>query len=143
MFSNETGQIPMRSQRGNKYIMVLVEIDSITILVEPMKSRKDEEMTHVYNALLLRLKQAGIVPKKQVLDNKVSENTKNHICGTCKFNMELVPPGCHQCNAVEVAICNFIAHFLSILAGIADNSPKPMGLAPPTNQDHDQLHPTI
>ncbi len=36
---------------------------------------------------------------------------------------ELVPPGCHQCNAAEVAIRNFKAHFLSILAGVADDFP--------------------
>ena len=36
-----------------------------------------------------------------------------------KYNMELelVPPGCHRRNAAEVAIRNFKAHFLSILAG--------------------------
>ncbi len=48
---------------------------------------------------------------------------KNHIRDTCKFVMELVLPGCHQRNAAEVAICNFKAHFLSILAGVADNFP--------------------
>jgi hypothetical protein len=103
--------------------MVMVEIDSNTILVEPMKSRKDEEMIRAYNALLLRLKRAGIVPKKHVLDNKVSENMKNHIRHTCKFDMELVPPGCHRRNAAKVAIRNFKAHFLSVLAGVADNFP--------------------
>ena len=83
-------------QRGNKYIMVMVEIDSKAILVEPMKSRKDEEMIRAYNAILLRLKRAGIISKKHVLDNKVSKNMKNHIHDTCKFDMELVPPGCHR-----------------------------------------------
>ncbi len=53
MFSNQTGQFPTRSQQGNKYIMVMVEIDSNAILVQPMKSRKDEEMIRAYNALLL------------------------------------------------------------------------------------------
>jgi len=95
MFFDQTGQFPTRSQRGNKYIMVMVEIDSNAILVEPMKSHKDDEMIRTYNALLLRLKRAGIVPKKHVLDNKVSEKMKNHIRDTCKNNMELVPPGCH------------------------------------------------
>jgi hypothetical protein len=123
MFSDQTGQFPMRSQRGNKYIMVMVEIDSNAILVEPMKSHKDEEMIHTYNTLLLHLKQAGIVPKKHVLDNKVSENMKNHIHDTCKFDMELVPPGCHQRNAAKVAICNFNVHFLSVLAGVANDFP--------------------
>jgi hypothetical protein len=121
MFSNQTGQLPTRSQRGNKYIVVMVEIDNNAILIEPMKSRKDEEMIRAYNALLLQLKCAGIVPKKHVLDNEVPENMKNHIRNTCKLDMELVPSGCHQRNAAKVAICNFKAHFLSVLAGIAEN----------------------
>ncbi len=36
--------------------MVMVEINSNAILIEPMKSRKDEEMIRTYNALLLQLK---------------------------------------------------------------------------------------
>jgi hypothetical protein len=123
MFSDQTGQFPMRLQSGNKYIMVLVEINSNAILVEPMKSRKDAEMIRAYNTLLLQLKRAGIIPKNHVLDNKVSENMKNHICDTCKMNMELVPPGCHRQNAAEVAICNFKSHFLSVLAGVANDFP--------------------
>ncbi len=101
----------------------MVEVDSSAILVKPMKSRKDEKMILAYNALLLRLKQTGIVPKKHVLDNKVSDNMKNHICNTCNFDMELVPLECHQRNAAKVAIRNFKTHFLSILAGVADNFP--------------------
>jgi hypothetical protein len=63
-------------------MMVMVEINGNAILVELMKSRKDEEMIRAYNALLLRLKHAGIVPKKHVLDNEVSKNMKNHIPDT-------------------------------------------------------------
>ena len=103
--------------------MVMAEINSNTILIEPMKSRKDEEMIRTYKALLLQLKQAGIVPKKHVINNKESENMKNHIHDTCKFDMKLVPPGCHQCNAAKVAIRNFKAHFLSVLAGVANDFP--------------------
>ena len=127
MFSDQTGQFPMQFQQGNKYIMVMVEINSNAILVEPVKSRKDEEMVQGYNALLLHLKHADIVPKKHILDNEVPENMKNHIPDTCKFDIELVPPGCHQRNAAEVAIRNFKAHFLSILAGVADNFPQAYG----------------
>ena len=36
IFSDQMGQFPTRLQRGNKYIMVMVEIDSNTILVEPL-----------------------------------------------------------------------------------------------------------
>jgi len=101
----------------------MVEIDSNAILVEPMKNRKDAKMIRAYNALLLGLKRAGIIPKKHVLDNKVSENMKIHIHDMCKLDMELVPPGCHRRNAAEVAIRNFKAHFLSVLAGVSNNFP--------------------
>jgi hypothetical protein len=39
----------MQSQQGNKYIMVMVEIDSNAILAKPMKSNKDAEMIQVYD----------------------------------------------------------------------------------------------
>ena len=43
--SDQKGQFPTptQSKRGNKYIMVMVEVDSNTILVEPLKSCKDAE----------------------------------------------------------------------------------------------------
>jgi hypothetical protein len=61
-FSNQTRQFPTRSKSGNKYIMVMVEIDSNVILVKPLKCRKDAEHIRGCNALFLRLRQAGIVP---------------------------------------------------------------------------------
>ena len=39
MCTNQTGKFPVTSFRGCQYIMVLFEIDSNNILVEPMKSR--------------------------------------------------------------------------------------------------------
>eukprot|EP00956_Cyclotella_meneghiniana_P040900 scaffold208759_cov72-Cyclotella_meneghiniana.AAC.1 len=36
IFSDQTGKFPTQSQRGNKYIMVMVEIDSNATIVEPM-----------------------------------------------------------------------------------------------------------
>ena len=44
IYSDQTGQFLKRSLRSNRYIMVMVEINSNAILVEPMKSRKDREM---------------------------------------------------------------------------------------------------
>jgi hypothetical protein len=103
--------------------MIIVEINWNAILVEPMKNCKDTKMIRTYKALLLQLKRAGIVPKKHVLDNEVSENMKNHICDRCKLEMELVTQGCHRCNAAKVAIHNFKAHFLCTLGGVANNFP--------------------
>ena len=70
-----------------------------------------------------RLRRAGVVPKKHVLDNKISESMKDMIWDEFKMQVELVTRGCHRKNAAEAAIRNFKAHFLSILAGTAKNSP--------------------
>ena len=101
----------------------MVEIDSNAILVEPLKSRKDPELTRAYKTIMLRLKKAGIVPKKHILDNEVSEAMKEVIREEYNMEMELVLPGCHCRNAAEVAIRNFKAHFLSVLAGTAKDFP--------------------
>ena len=74
--------------------MVLIKIDSNCILVEAMSSRNDEEMKRAYLVLLQRLKRAGVVPTKHVLDNEISHNMKELIKDTCK--LELVPPDCHR-----------------------------------------------
>ena len=77
-------------------------------------------MTRAYRAMMTRLKRAVIVPKKHVLDNEVSEVTKAIIRDKYHMEMELVPPGCNRRNVAEVAIRNFKAHFLSVLAGTAE-----------------------
>jgi hypothetical protein len=123
IFTDQTGQFPTRSQAGNKYIMVMVEIDSSAILVEPIKNRTDAELTRAYSALMLRLRRAGVTPRKHVLDNEISSAMKDLIRDTYKMTLELVPPGCHRRNAAEVAIRNFKSHFLSVLAGVADDFP--------------------
>ena len=41
VFSDQTGQFPTRPKQGNKYIMVMVEIYSNSILVETIKNRTD------------------------------------------------------------------------------------------------------
>ena len=54
IFTDQTGKFPTRLQRvGNKYIMVMVKIDSNAIHVEPMTGRKDVEMIRAYDALII------------------------------------------------------------------------------------------
>ena len=72
-------------------------------------------MYRAYLVLLQRIKDAGIVPKKHILDNECSNSMKKLIQETCQ--LELVQPYCHRQNVAEVAIKNFKAHFISILAG--------------------------
>lgn len=123
VFTDQTGHFPWGSQAGHKYIMVMVDIDSNAILVEPLKNRKDGELIRGYEQLLARLTRAGIKPKKHVLDNEVSATMKDIITNKYQMTYELVPPGCHRHNAAEVAIRNFKAHFLSVLAGVSSDFP--------------------
>ncbi|KAL7481944.1 LOW QUALITY PROTEIN: hypothetical protein ACHAW6_007625 [Cyclotella cf. meneghiniana] len=46
VFTDQTGQFPTQLQSGNKYIMVMVEIDSSNILMEPIKNHSDAKLTH-------------------------------------------------------------------------------------------------
>ena len=79
--------------------MVMVEIDSNAILVEPINNRTDAELTRAYHAMMLPLKQAGIIPQKHILDNGISNATKTIIRDEYRMKLELVPPGCQRCNA--------------------------------------------
>ena len=123
VFYDQIGQFPTRSQWGNKYIMVVVEIDSNAIPVKPINNCKYEELTQAYRAIMLRLQRAVMIPRKHILDNDVSESLKTIIQDEYKIQLELVPPGTHLRNAAEVAIRNFKAHLLSILAVTAPYFP--------------------
>ncbi|KAL7502599.1 hypothetical protein ACHAXN_000532 [Cyclotella atomus] len=119
IFSDQTGQFPTRSLSGNSFIMVMV-----AILVEPIKSREDKEMIRAYDVLVKRLQNASIHPRKHVLENEISAKMKEHIKKEYKVEIKLVPPGNHRYDAAEVAIRNFKAHFLSLMAGTAESFPK-------------------
>jgi hypothetical protein len=92
IFTNQTGKRPHRSQAGNHCIMVMVEIDSSAILDEPIKNQSDSEFTRAYSSLIKCLHRAGIVPRKYILDNEVSNTMKALITDNYKMSHKLVPP---------------------------------------------------
>ena len=121
IYSDQTGKFPVKSRAGNRYIMVMVEIDSNYILVDPMKNKTDDEMIATYQKLLKRIKRTGRKVEKHVLDNECSDKMKELIRDECL--LELCPPGIHRRNIAEVAIKSFKKHFLSVLAGLPDDFP--------------------
>ncbi len=120
IYTDQPGQFPKKSSRGNQYIMVLTEIDSDAILIEPMKNRTAGEMIRAYQVLIDRLNSAGIFPKLHILDNECSAKTKATITLN-KMKFQLVPPHDHHCNLAKKAIQTFKDHFLAILCGM-DNA---------------------
>ena len=55
VFTDQRGQFPTQSQSSNKYIMVMVNIDSSSILEEHIKNRSDAKLISAYDVLMLRL----------------------------------------------------------------------------------------
>ena len=56
MYTDQTGKCPTKSYRDMQYIMVLIEMDSNIILVEPTWNRQSGEMVAAYQTLFARLK---------------------------------------------------------------------------------------
>ncbi len=52
VYTDQPGRFPKKSSSGNQYIMVLNEVDSDAILVEPMKNRTAGEMIRAYQVLI-------------------------------------------------------------------------------------------
>ena len=120
--SDQTGKYPVRSRSGYNYIMVMCHVDTAAALAEPMKNRTAKEMIRAYRALLARIRRAGFVVRKHILDNECSAELKEEIRETCK--LQLVPPGSHRANIAEVTIKAFKQHFISIRAGMAADFPQ-------------------
>ncbi len=102
--TNQSWQFPTQSQSGNKYIMVMVNINSSSILAEPIKNCSDAELIRAYNVLMLCLQQAGTRPKKHILDNKISAAMKQTITDKYKMKYELPPKTCSQSSHTKLQL---------------------------------------
>ncbi len=53
--SDQTGAFPLTSQRGNRYIMVAIHIDTNYIFCKPMKNKTEGEMIAVYQRIVNKI----------------------------------------------------------------------------------------
>ena len=95
MYTDQNGSFPVTSKKGNKYIMILCEIDNDVIMSEAMENRSSGEIVCTYLFLMQQLKEAAIRPKKQFLDNECSTEFKQAIKEN-ELEYELVPKGQHM-----------------------------------------------
>ena len=72
---------------------------------------------------LTRMKHQGLVPKHQVLDNKISALYRNEIKAT-DMTFQLVPRDDHRRNLAEKAIQTWKDHFIGVLSGTAASFPE-------------------
>ena len=93
-YSDQTGRFPVCSSKGNQYIMVLVDVDSNAILVEPLRNRTSGELCRAYQKLIDRLHECGSRPRMHILDNECSAEMKA-LLKKNDMQYQLVPPHNH------------------------------------------------
>ena len=65
IFTDQTGRFLVPSSKGHQYIMVLYDVDSNVILVEPFCNREAKTIKETFQKLHGRLLRAGLCPKFQ------------------------------------------------------------------------------
>ena len=124
LYTDETGRFPVISRTVNQYITVAYHCDANSIMAAPFKACKEKERMVAYNTIMQRLKDRNMLVNLQILDNEASKEYKKIIKDKWNIKYQLVPSHIHRQNAAERAIRKFKAHFLSILAVVADYFPR-------------------
>jgi hypothetical protein len=122
LYTNLTGKFPVRSSKGNSYVMLCYNNDCNYIKVVPMKSRSASEWVKAYDIIHQDLTVKGFKPKLQTLDNEASTALKNFFFVN-NIAYQLVPPHCHRRNAAERAIRTFKEHFVAGLSSVDPSFP--------------------
>ena len=124
LYTDDTGRFTVISRIGNQYIMLAYHCDANAIMDVPFKSRKDKDRMVAYNTIMQRLKDRNMLVHLQILDNEDSKEYRTIIKDKWNIKYQLVPSHIHRQNSAKRAIRTFKVHFLSILAGVADDSPR-------------------
>ena len=121
-YTDLTGRFPLRSSRGNQYILVGYHYDGNCIIGTPVKDRKAPTLTKAWESLHKKFTLAGLAPNNYVMDNEISDE---FISALTKHNVtyQLVPPHTHRRNLAERAIQTYKNHFKAGLASVDPNFP--------------------
>jgi hypothetical protein len=122
IYTDLTGKFPVRSGKGNSYVMVCYIYDCNYVKVVPMKYRSASEWVKAYDSIHQELTVKGFKPKLQTLDNEASAALKNFFTAN-DIAYQLVPPHCHRRNAAERAIRTFKKHFVTGISSVDPSFP--------------------
>jgi hypothetical protein len=122
LYADLTEKFPVRSSKGNSYVMVCYVYDCNYVKVVPMKSRSASEWVKANYHIHRELTAKCFKPKLQTLDSEASAALK-HFFTANDVECQLVPPHCHRRNAAERAILTFKEHFVAGLASVDTTFP--------------------
>ena len=124
LYTDNPGRFPIHAHSGNQYIMIAYHCDTNLILAEHFSSIKDTHRLLAYVNIMQQLTDNKLIVDLQIRYNKASAEYKQAIKTKWNTNYQLAPPNTHRSNAAERAIHTIKARFLSILAGVALDSPQ-------------------
>jgi hypothetical protein len=122
IYTDLTGRFPKTSISGNKYILILYDYDSNSVLYAPMKNRGDQEMVRAFDLLIQSLIIRGLKPSLQRLDNEASLVLRSYLTKQ-EIYYQLAPPHIHQRNNAERVIQTFKKHVIAGLCSFDPNFP--------------------
>jgi hypothetical protein len=121
IYTDLTGIFTTTSLSGNKYILIMYDYDSNSVVSAPMKNRGDKHMVRSFELLIQSLIIRGLKPSLQRLDNDASLTLMNYLIRQ-GINYQLAPPHIRRNNA-ERAIQTFKNYFISGLCSVDPNFP--------------------
>ena len=120
--SDQTGRFPVTSNRGNKYIMVILDYDSNAIITRPLPSRSQTHLLQAFASVNNYLISIGRQPKFVRIDNEAPTILRQYMT-TSNIKYQIVPPHNHRRNYAEKAINSFKDHFIAGLTNLNKSFP--------------------
>jgi hypothetical protein len=112
LYTDLTVIFPVRSSKGNWYVMVFYSYDCNYVNSVPIKSISTSEWLKAYSGIFQELTPKGFTPTLQTLDNEASTVLKSYFT-EIDVEYQLVPPHCHRRNTTERAIHTFKEHVVT------------------------------
>jgi hypothetical protein len=122
IYTDLIGRFPTTSLSGNKYILILYDYDSNSVLSAPMKNRGDKDMVKNVDLLIQSFIILGLKPHLQRLDNEESLALRNYLTKQ-DINYQLAPPNINRRNNADRAIQTFKNHFITRLCSVDPTFP--------------------
>jgi len=121
-YSDQTGNFPVPSSRGNLYIFILYHQDTNSIHTMALPNKKAATIRDAWKSLYKKICLQGHPVHLHILDNECSQDLKDAF-QSYQITFQRVPPREHRANAAERAIRTFKNHFVSILCTVDSQFP--------------------
>jgi hypothetical protein len=120
--SDQTGRFPVTSATGMKYVIIVYDYDSNSILAELLLNPGAKTILTAFKRIHALLVSQGLRPQLHRLDNEASNILKEFLLDAA-IDYQLSPPGIHQRNLAERAIQTWKDHFITGLCTTDPNFP--------------------